>query len=149
MTYKGNPIRPFSSWIIVPTLGRLRIQSLDQGEPRPWPSTFRLVQVGVRGAEGTGGAPCPWERTRNSLQMRPGQDTWSVPQQVWGDLPFFLLHSPYSGGHREPQPRRHGAQDHRLRPGPRVAQDYQNERRRDLRLDGPGGYPSLPLLQKQ
>lgn len=44
---------------------------------------------------------------------------------------------------------RFDAEDHRLWPGEGVAQDYQDEHRRHLRLDGPRGHQVLHLLQGQ
>ena len=57
--------------------------------------------------------------------------------------------SPSGSAHRE---RVHGGpdvEDHRFRPGERVAQDHEDEHRRHLRLDGPRGHQVLDLLQGQ
>ncbi len=40
-------------------------------------------------------------------------------------------------------------EDHRLRPGERVAQDHQDEHRWHLRLDGPRGHQVIHLLKGQ
>lgn len=73
------------------------------------------------------------------------------------DLFFFSLSlptvlpssSPPGWAHREWMYGRFDVEDHRLRPGERVAQDHQDEHGRHLRLDGPWGHQVLHLLQGQ
>lgn len=64
-------------------------------------------------------------------------------------LSFCLLVSSHPGALGEGQPEQENPEDHGFRPGQRVASDHQDERSRDLRLDGARGHQTVPLLQKQ
>lgn len=57
--------------------------------------------------------------------------------------------SPHPGAGGAGRPVWENPEDHRLRPGQRVASDHQDERGGDVRLDGPGGHQAFPLLQEQ
>lgn len=64
---------------------------------------------------------------------------------------FFslLFISSHPGASGEGQLKQQNLEDHRLRSGQGVASDHQDERGGDVRLDGPRGHQTVPLLQKQ
>lgn len=104
------------------------------------------------GAPGDGSGDSPWGREgpQSPLGVKAG-----VPGVGGPGRRGPLTHPPCSplssagaaGGGRRRQ--RENAEDHRLRPRPRVAAHDEDERGRHLRLDGARGHQGVHLLQGQ